>query len=130
MSGEFDEYRFPGNSQYFATDVDDTPPEFETLIGRAAPPSLDEHHRDRFKTVGAKMEQVILAKLRDAHIGTPQLRLHHVRVETTQASREFALGLRRIGFGQVEMQIRHGRILLPPRRSNCRAHERADLTSF
>jgi hypothetical protein len=33
------------------------------------------------------VEQVVLTKLRDPHIGAPRLRLHHLRVETAQASR-------------------------------------------
>ena len=73
MNGEFDEHRPSGDSQHLATDVDDAPPEFQTLIERAATPDLDEHHRDRLQPVRAKVEQVVLAKLRNPHIGAPKL---------------------------------------------------------
>src|ERR1700758_5526079 len=111
MNGEFNEHRPSGDAQHLATDVDDAPPEFETLIERAATPDLDKHHRDRLQTVRAKVEQVVLAKLRNPHIGAPKLRLHHLRVETAQACRELALDLRWISLGKVETQIRHGRVL-------------------
>src|SRR5262249_12907966 len=57
------------------------------------------------------MEQIVLAKFCDPHIGAPQLRLHDVRVEMAQASRELALRFRWIGLGEIEMQIRHGWLL-------------------
>ena len=78
-----------------------------TRIGTppGATPDLDKHHRDRLQPVRAKAEQVVLTKLRDPHIGAPQLGLHHVRVERAQASREVSLGLRWVGLGKVETQI-------------------------
>ena len=37
------------------------------------------------------MEQVVLAEFGDPNVGPPQLRLHYVRAEMTQARREFPL---------------------------------------
>src|SRR5262249_8382678 len=42
----------------------------------------------------------------------PQLRLHDVRVEMAQASRELPLCFRWIGSGEIEVQIRHGWVLM------------------
>jgi hypothetical protein len=36
MNGKFDEHRPRGDAQPFATDVDDAPPQFETLVERGA----------------------------------------------------------------------------------------------
>src|SRR5262245_58495593 len=58
------------------------------------------------------MEQIVLAKFCDPHIGAPQLRLHDVRVEMAQASRELPLCFRWIGLGEIEVQIRHGWLLI------------------
>jgi hypothetical protein len=107
VNGKLHEHHSLGNIQYFAADLDDAPPQFETLIERSTAPDFDEHHRDRFKSVRTKVEEIVLAKFGDPHVGTPGLCLHHVRVESAQARRKVSLGLRWILLGQVQMQVRH-----------------------
>src|ERR1700746_2396738 len=101
MDGEFDEHHPLGNPEHLGTNVDDAPAEFETEVRRAATPNLDERHRDWLEAAFAKMEQIVLAKFCDPHIGAPQLGLHDVRVEVAQASREFPLRFRWIGLGET-----------------------------
>jgi hypothetical protein len=108
MDGKFDEHRPLGNAKHLGTGVHDAPTEFETEVERTATPYLDEYHRDRLQAVLPEMEQIVVAKFRDPHIGAPRLRLHDVRVELAQANRKLPLRLRWIGFGEIEMQIRHG----------------------
>src|SRR5262249_61627859 len=70
------------------------------------------------------MEQIVLAKFCDPHIGAPPLRLHDVRVEMAQASRELPLRFRWIGLGEIEVQIRHGWLLI-----RCWSAPRLDMHS-
>jgi hypothetical protein len=108
MDGKFDEHGSLGDAEHLSTDVHDAPTEFETEVEGAATPYLGQHHSDRLQAVLAEMEKIVLAKFRYPDIGAPRLRLHDVRVETAQTNRELPLGLRWIGFGEIEMQIRHG----------------------
>src|SRR5882724_4778001 len=57
------------------------------------------------------MKKIVLPKFRDSYIGAPQLRLHHFCVEMAQASCEIPLRFGRIGFGKIQMQIWHSRLL-------------------
>src|ERR1700720_4469910 len=100
MDGKFDEHGSLGDAEHLSTDVHDAPTEFETEVEGAATPYLGQHHSD--------LLQAVLAKFRYPDIGAPRLRLHDVRVETAQTNRELPIRLRWIGFGEIEMQIRHG----------------------
>src|SRR5258708_13842035 len=85
MDREFHEHRPLGDAKHLGTDVNDAPAELKTEVERAATPYLDEHHRDRLQAALTEMEQIALAEFRDPHIGTPQLRLHDIRVKMAKA---------------------------------------------
>jgi hypothetical protein len=82
-----------GNVEHLAADVDNAPAEFEALIEGPAPANFHKDHRDGFQAVVAEMEQVIFTEFGNPDVGPPQLGLHDVRIETTQARCEFPLRL-------------------------------------
>jgi hypothetical protein len=51
------------------------------------------------EAVGTEVIKIVLAELGDPNIRSPQLRLHHVRVQRAKPCRQFALYLDGIGAG-------------------------------
>jgi hypothetical protein len=68
---------------------------------------FDENHHDRFKAVGAEVKEIVLAKLGDADIRPPALRLHDVGIETAKPNSQLTLLSGWKPARQIKMKIRH-----------------------
>src|ERR1700744_3916807 len=107
MRREFDQHPSPRHLQDLHACLDDAVRELEPVLAGAAGAKFDENHHDRFKAVGAEVKEIVLAKLGDADIRPPALRLHDVGIETAKPNGKLTLLSGRKPTRQIKMKIWH-----------------------
>src|SRR5262249_4360410 len=93
MRCELDHYRPARYTQQLGADIDDCSTESQPLFGRATTTKLDHNHGDRLKAIESEVIKIVRAELGDPDIRSPQLRLHHFRVQLAKPCRQFAFYL-------------------------------------